>query len=1204
MKAKQILALAVAMLICMTSIVLVPVSADTPVWDGATRTAPSGSGTESDPYLISTAAELAYVAQQVGANNASYRSTTKAIYYKQTADIYLNDVSDHENWTTSTVGLNQWVPIGSDSNFFTGVYDGQNHAVYGMYLTSGSQTANGLFGFLHTGADANEGKLGIVRNVRILNSFVSVLGNAGFTGGLVGRMARGAKILNCVSDTRIRINNSSTGIVGIGGICGYASQAGTIENCVNIGDISAKNAGTGGGGAAGIIGRITGGNSYTYTINKCYNLGNVYFVNADNTGAVGGIGGDWGGDKVNVSNCYNLGCITGSTAGSYIRIGGLAGFLRDPGSGKSHSFTNCFNLGVPSVGGKQAVFVYTGTPAISGVYYNSDLKTSESAGTTGLSMKAGAFVSQNMTGFSDDVWTLTDDALPTLTGVYAAVRTAGMWDGRAVKQPVGAGTEASPFLIGTAEELAFVAREINRNNSNFRGKFYYQLTNDVYLNDVSDFENWTGSTEGLNEWTPIGAPDASFFYGILDGNGHTVYGMYLSQANDYNGLVGSFHTNSTAGAGIIKDLTVARSAIFACGTKGYAAGIAGRTAKSAVIRNCVSDVKILIDAGDAQVKVGGITGGTIHGGTIEACVNRGDISVATTHATSGVGGIIGYTQGNAGTNDVVSDCVNYGGISLTTAKGVGGIAGYTGDSTTTVFAFLRCANYGSVSAGTGAAAGIVGFFRNDASCADCINYGTVSATDGYAGGIGGNSKKANVTITRCYNVGILTADTTGDVNARFEAHDEASGTDYTCTVTDCEVIAIENGAKIRERYTYFMDGETKVAEGQGLLFGGSLRAAPFISGGTVADGYTVGIRLSYGTKTVDVPANVTLAYNGETGAIDFTAHLIGIDAEHFDTEVTAQVYLKQGDTVLKLSAPVTRTVRQVAFASGGELDADGNYVSNGVLLSAAKTAGRSAHTAMSFNLLYSTGSGDPTATRFANAKSVILSEMPDSFGVQECQSGTYANGGVGWYELLTGDSDLMTYYGYVGTANDDGTNNFYNCVFYRKDRFNVLSSGTKWLSDTPDVCSTFEIRPTDQERIVTWVTLQDKTTGEVYTHFNTHLAVTRSAMQQQLTVLKGLTDACATPFVLTGDFNLDITWPEYQTLLSYWKDGRVCAPDSDDGPTNSTSKIMDFTLCSAGICSGEYHRAGTAYSIDPNDIGDASFLSDHYPVCLTFYLCA
>ena len=67
-------------------------------WDGSTRTAPTGGGTESNPYLIASGANLAYLAQQVN-GGTNYQDK----FFCLTEDIDLNN----KNWT----------PIGNSLSF-------------------------------------------------------------------------------------------------------------------------------------------------------------------------------------------------------------------------------------------------------------------------------------------------------------------------------------------------------------------------------------------------------------------------------------------------------------------------------------------------------------------------------------------------------------------------------------------------------------------------------------------------------------------------------------------------------------------------------------------------------------------------------------------------------------------------------------------------------------------------------------------------------------------------------------------------------------------------------------------------------------------------------------------------------------------------------------------------------------------------------
>ena len=78
---------------------------------------------------------------------------------------------------------------------------------------------------------------------------------------------------------------------------------------------------------------------------------------------------------------------------------------------------------------------------------------------------------------------------------------------------------------------------------------------------------------------------------------------------------------------------------------------------------------------------------------------------------------------------------------------------------------------------------------------------------------------------------------------------------------------------------------------------------------------------------------------------------------------------------------------------------------------------------------------------------------------------------VGMREVLRdqiGDLEiLLPQYGWIGVGRDDGADGGeFSPIFYRKDRFTVLDSGTFWLSETPEVTgSKAGIPPSPESRI-------------------------------------------------------------------------------------------------------------------------------------------
>jgi endonuclease/exonuclease/phosphatase family metal-dependent hydrolase len=107
-----------------------------------------------------------------------------------------------------------------------------------------------------------------------------------------------------------------------------------------------------------------------------------------------------------------------------------------------------------------------------------------------------------------------------------------------------------------------------------------------------------------------------------------------------------------------------------------------------------------------------------------------------------------------------------------------------------------------------------------------------------------------------------------------------------------------------------------------------------------------------------------------------------------------------------------------------------------------------------------------------------------------------------------------------------GTNGEYSPVFYKTDRFTVISSNTFWLSETPDVVGS---KGWDgaHPRIATWAILEDRANQSRFLFINTHIDHQGSSAQQEGVKLImsriGTMNPDALPVVLTGDFNMTPT---------------------------------------------------------------------------------
>ena len=197
---------------------------------------------------------------------------------------------------------------------------------------------------------------------------------------------------------------------------------------------------------------------------------------------------------------------------------------------------------------------------------------------------------------------------------------------------------------------------------------------------------------------------------------------------------------------------------------------------------------------------------------------------------------------------------------------------------------------------------------------------------------------------------------------------------------------------------------------------------------------------------------------------------------------------------------------------------------------------------MSFNLRCVDDKEGSVHNRSQIAVAIIDQYAPDSFGIQEATPK--------WIKIL--DEEFGEKYSRVGegrSAIEMFTE--YSAVYYRNDKYNLLDSGTIWLSETPDKKYTKSF-DSKHNRIATWAVLEDKETGTQYTHINTHLDhVLESTRVEQSKVLLNKIDELRKngTVICTGDFNTYETAEAYSVMTEKMTDTKLVAENSDTGIT-------------------------------------------------------
>ena len=313
----------------------------------------SGSGTESDPYLILNPVQLSQMRNYLN---------TSGVYFKMMADI------DVEEYIEDEWGSQGWQPIGTSSNKFKGILDGSGHSITGLWskrsdyvglfaYTDGATIKNLRLDVNMQGNDYVGGFVGSSSSTTISGCRLSgsINGNQ-YVGGYVGKNA-GGTFSNSQSTAIVSGSGDNVGgLIGhagsltinycsvhgsvtspanqVGGLVGYADQC-TFGNDCFFGSVQGKDC----------VGGLVGKDNYARNLNNSFAIADVIATGDD----VGGLVGYYynyfhsGGDLNN--NYFN-----GSTSG-HKNVGGLIGWYKGGGQVCNNCYSNAVVIGEENVGG-------------------------------------------------------------------------------------------------------------------------------------------------------------------------------------------------------------------------------------------------------------------------------------------------------------------------------------------------------------------------------------------------------------------------------------------------------------------------------------------------------------------------------------------------------------------------------------------------------------------------------------------------------------------------------------------------------------------------------------------------------------------------------------------------------------------------------------------------------------------------------------
>ena len=591
------------------------------------------------------------------------------------ADSYRDNIVD-TTWTTST----GWQPIGSDTDRFSSVFEGNGHTIAHLYINRSNGEYIGLFAVTADTAKINNIKLSDV-NVRGYSDISSLVGinygsiiSSDVTGTVIGDSRVGGlvgdskgQITRCVANVIVTGTLLVGGLVSVNeGVVRESGASGNIKGGESTGGLVGWNEGSiantyaegtvlsDGSAAGGLVGFNEG------VVRESGASGNV--MGTENSGVMGGLVG-W--NAGSIANTYAEGTVSGR-----LWIGGLVGL-------NTGRITNSYAIGQPSgnmnIGG--LVGNSTNNSVVTASYWDTDTTgqpTSEGGvGRTTVQLQSplapGFVETDTYYGWSNSIWYFGS------TNTYPVLRFTvdadgdGILDGDAdnridIDQDGDGlieicdleGLNEMRYQLDGGGYRASTAATIITQGCPATGCRGYELVKDLDFNADASYRttsnkvSWTTSSG----WFPIGS-NSNRFSGVFEGNGHTIANLYINRASSSD--IGLFAvTDDTAQINNIKlsDVNVqggndTGSLVGDNHGSIISSNVTGTVKGGTSVGGLVGKNGGQISLSFATVMVTGKAGSTGTGGL----VGRNEGSIANTYAEgtvsgrSWIGGLVGFNNG-------------------------------------------------------------------------------------------------------------------------------------------------------------------------------------------------------------------------------------------------------------------------------------------------------------------------------------------------------------------------------------------------------------------------------------------------------------------------------------------------------------------------------------------------------------------------------
>ena len=504
-----------------------------------------------------------------------------------------------------------WIPLGEAGASFSGGFNGNFNDITNLYTTFNNNNV-GLFGNANTD---NE-----IKNVRVIDFYISVADFYSNAGGLCGVVFGNGSVYNCF--TSGTIEGRAT---GVGGLVGFSDIV--IDNCYSHANV------TGNSNVGGLIGDVRGGSKY---VSNCYSTGTVSRRSDGTSTRIGGFAGrNW---QSRVRNCYSTGEViyleeTNPTNKGFCGNVNTSGDFEDTDNFWDMNTSNQTSSAGNATGKTTAEM--------------KNIDTYTDVVTVGLDE---AWDMAGMLNFDSEIWTIVNGiTYPMLTFER--------------KKVTGVGTELSPYELQDWYHLADIRSDLDAN---------YKLTNNL----DSSTDGYTGIGD---DWTPI--PE---FTGELDGGGYIINNLKIDISSNNVGLFTELNNpfiirnlqilnaevSADNGVGILAGYT-SDGLIENVGISGSVSGaatlggLAGSTSNTEVKNSFCKEILITSSGGSrAGGFIGNITGTT---NTIDNCYSVGEVD-----GSGFVGGFAGELTSNIVFNSY-SACI---------VSGSSFVGGFSGGSST------------------------------------------------------------------------------------------------------------------------------------------------------------------------------------------------------------------------------------------------------------------------------------------------------------------------------------------------------------------------------------------------------------------------------------------------------------------------------------------------------------------------------------------